>query len=225
MAEKPTRHIILKATKDCTKPGYISESGQVFLLALPPHALQEDQPQKKAGQRSGGTIRSLISSIDDTIYTRETAETMLDFTQSENENDNYNNYEEYLKGEDLTVPLVVVKSQKPEEAEKRRSYETDTSGNDLGTSDITAGGKESDASSKKKKRRKLSSGNREKKKQKKRKEVPGFVNTTFQDQAREGKEMSTDDAPSMTEEEDKEANTSNLSGSESRDSKEHLVEL
>ena len=150
---------------------------------------------------------------------------MLDFTQSENENDNYNNYEEYLKGEDLTVPLVVVKSQKPEEAEKRRSYETDTSGNDLGTSDITAGGKESDASSKKKKRRKLSSGNREKKKQKKRKEVPGFVNTTFQDQAREGKEMSTDDAPSMTEEEDKEANTSNLSGSESRDSKEHLVEL
>ncbi len=213
MAEKPTRHVIVKATKDCTKPGYISDSGQVFVLALPPHALQEEQPLKKAGRRSSGTIRSLISSIDDTVYTRETVETVLDFTQSENENDNYNNYEEYLKGEDLSAPLVVVKPPESAQSAKRQSYETDTSGNDLGASDAAADGKESEtALNKKKKRRKASSGGREKKK--KRKEIPGFTNSVFQ-AAMEGKEMSTDDAPSMTEEEDKEGNISNQSGTES----------
>ena len=226
MADKPTRHIILKATKDCTKPGYINDSGQVFLLAIPTQALQEDLPQKKAGRRSSGTIRSLISSIDDTVYTRETVETVLDFTQSENENDNYNNYEEYLKGEDLKANPVAAEPPQPGKSEKRRSYETDTSGNDLGTSDTGAVGRDSETSlTKKKKRRKVNSGNKDRKK---RKEVPAFTNVMFQEQmGRDRKEISTDDAPSMTEEEDKEGNTSNpVSGSESnRDSKENLVEL
>lgn len=222
MAEKPTRHIIVKATKDCTKPGYISDSGQVFVLALPPHALQEEQPLKKAGRRSSGTLRSLISSIDDTVYTRETVETVLDFTQSENENDNYNGYEEYLKGEDLSAPMVEVNPPESAQSAKRQSYETDTSGNDLGASDAAAAdGKELETSlNKKKKRRKASSGGREKKK--KRKEMPGFTNSVFK-AAMEGKEMSTDDAPSMTEEEDKEGNTSNQSGTE--EIKENLMEL
>jgi len=225
MADKPTRHILLKATKDCTKPGYISDSGQVFLLAIPPQALQEDLPQKKAGRRSSGTLRSLISSIDDTVYTRETVETVLDFTQSENENDNYNNYEEYLKGEDLVVHPPAGELTKSGKVEKRQSYETDTSGNDLGASDAATGRESETSLTKKKKRRKVNSGSKDRKK---RKELPKFTNVIFQNEAsRERKETSTDDAPSMTEEEDKERNTSNpVSGSESiRDSKENLVEL
>ena len=131
MAEKPTRHILLKATKDHSKQGHVSENGQVFLRALPPHTLvggaTETAAKKAQAQRNSGTMRSLISSIDDTVYTRETAETVLDFTQSENENDNNNcnnGYNQFLlKGDPVVSRLHPT---------ERRSYdETDTSGNDV----------------------------------------------------------------------------------------------
>lgn len=95
MAEKPTKHIILKSGKDS---GYISDTGQVFLHPLPSYAL--DAPSKKKARKSwrnSGTQQSLISSIDDTVYTRETAETVIDFTQSEN--DDRDAYVDYLKGD------------------------------------------------------------------------------------------------------------------------------
>lgn len=226
MAEKPTRHIILKATKDPAKPGHISENGQVFLRALPPHALEEDEPpQKKA--RSSGTLRSLISSIDDTVYTRETAETVLDFTQSETENENYNNYERYLKG-DIPLPL----------ATKRRSYdETDTSGNDAKPKtkekvrsasrktsktkqdvDVESVGKASGTSSTRKKRRKTP----------KDKAHTSFANKGLASVNGDGGggDMSSDGAaPSITEEEDKASLGSDLSGSDRGGSETELVRL
>lgn len=251
MADKPTRHIILKATKDWAKPGYVSDNGQVFLRALPPHALDEP-PQKKA-RRSSGTLRSLISSIDDTVYTRETAETVLDFTQSETENEAYNNYERYLRGDiPKALPVKVV---------NRRSYdETDTSGNDVnpGTSkervksagrktsksaqhdtantenaDAVSTGKVSrTSSSKKKKRRTPSNASREKKGAMK--VAVGYANKGFSSTnnsavdvigARDSGDFSTDGAPSITEEEDKEGGTSDLSGSDLGGSQSELVRL
>ena len=211
MAEKPTRHIILKSTKDPAKPGYISESGQVFLRALPPHALEEDGPVQRKARHSVGTMRSLISSIDDTVYTRETAETVLDL-QSETENENYNNYEQYLKG-DLPLPLSAGTS--------RRSHdETDNSGTDakpkskervisasrksaitqqdLEKDDTGSVGEVSRSSSKRKRKRRTPT---------KDKGHTGFTNKTFastNNGAVEGREeggVSSDSAPSSTEEE------------------------
>ncbi len=235
MTAKPTRHIILKSTKDPAKPGYVSENGQVFLRALPPHALEEDEP--KRARRSSGTLRSLISSIDDTVYTRETAETVLDFTQSEMDNENYNNYERYLKGD---LPLV--------KAAKRRSYEeADTSGNDgnhkktrssssrksskspphegrgeNAESASTGRAASGTSSSKHKKRRSVSNASRDKA----HKTNTIFVNKAFLSKDNiEGEgvapedigDVSSNDAPS-TEEEEKEENKdaviSDLSGSE-----------
>ena len=240
MAVKPTRHIILKATKDPAKPGYVSENGQVFLRALPPHALEEDEPPQKRARRSSGTLRSLISSIDDTVYTRETAETVLDFTQSETENENYNNYERYLKGD---LPLG--------KAAKRRSYEsTDTSGNDVnhkertrptssrkssksplheGTganADTASTGRASGTSSSKKKKRRTSSNVS---RDKTHKTSTDFTNKVFLSQTEGAPEdsgdVSSNGAPS-TEEENKEGATSDLSGSNIEDGSEsELVRL
>ena len=235
MAVKPTRHIILKSTKDPAKPGYVSENGQVFLRALPPHALEDDEPPQKKTRRSSGTLRSLISSIDDTVYTRETAETVLDLTPSETENEFYNNYERYLKGD---LPLLNVA--------KRRSYEeTDTSGNDANTrekirprssrksskstardgrgenADEASTGKASGtSSSKRKKKRSMGSVNREKA----HKASPGLAKRVFLPQTAPGGgvaphedsgDVSSIGAPSTEEEENKGGRaTSDLSGSE-----------
>lgn len=226
MAEKPTRHILLKATKDHAKQGHISDNGQVFLRGLPPHALEDEAPQKKA-RRNSGTMRSLISSIDDTVYTRETAETVLDLTQSETETENYNNYERYLKG-DVSLPLKTL---------HRRSYdETDTSGNDGNASqerrrppkpgqeasssadnngDAVSAGKASSggAGSGRKKRRRSNSGKG------KRKTPPGYVNKMM-----EGDSVSSDGAPSITDhEEEEKAATSDMSGSDLGGSQEELI--
>ena len=95
MAEKPKKHIIFKAAKES---GYISDTGQVFLHPLPSYAL--NAPSKKNTKktwRNSGTQQSLISSVDDTMYTRETVETVIDFTQSEN--DDRDAYVEYLQGD------------------------------------------------------------------------------------------------------------------------------
>lgn len=233
MAEKPTRHILLKVTKDHTKPGYISENGQVFLRGLPPHALEEDELPKKA-QRSSGTMRSLISSIDDTIYTRETAETVLDLTQSEPE---YDNYEHYLKGD----PAAVLAK-----ATHRRSYDETDSGNDASTKKVRpalrkssktqhepadgndtalSAGKASGTNSFKKKKRRAAGGGGGGKAVK---AAIVYANKGFglTDSPGDGVEMSSDGAPSMTEEEeeDKEA-TSELSGSDMNGSQAELVRL
>lgn len=218
MAEKPTRHIILKSTKDPAKPGYVSENGQVFLRGLPPHALEEDEPPQKKGRRGSGTMRSLISSIDDTVYTRETAETILDLTQSENE-ENYNNYEQYLKG-DLPVPLPMAAS--------RQGYdETDTSGNDAKPKTkrkssktqkegvAESPGKASERSSTRKKRRKVPSKEK------------GFTNSAFGAGGKGGseeEEVSSTGAPSITEE-DKGGVSSGSDALHSEGSQTELVRL
>lgn len=221
MAGKPTRHILLKATKDHAKPGHISENGQVFLRSLPSNALDEEVPQKKA-QRSSGTMRSLISSIDDTVYTRETVETVLDLTQSETETENYNNYERYLKG-DISLPLKAL---------YRRSYdETDTSGNDGNTTQerrlpsklsqetsgdnadaVSAGKASGGAGSGRKKKRRSSSG-------KEKRKTPGYANKMFSPPVNtsspvEGDSVSSDGAPSITDHEEEKVATSDMSGSD-----------
>ena len=60
LAEDPTRHIILKASKDEHTPGFLTEDGKVFLRTPPSHALDGDKHQ--------------ISPIDDAIYTPDTVE-------------------------------------------------------------------------------------------------------------------------------------------------------
>ena len=96
MAEKSTKHIIFKVAKE-PQTGYISDTGQVFLHPLPSYALDIPSKSTKKKWRSSGTQQSIASSIDDTVYTWETAETVLDFTQSENEYKD--NYESYLRGD------------------------------------------------------------------------------------------------------------------------------
>lgn len=238
MAEKPTRHILLKVTKDHAKPGYISENGQVFLRGLSPTALQEEEIPKKSRQ-SSGTMRSLISSIDDTVYTRETAETVLDLTQSETENENYNNYERYLKGDPAALLLA--------KDAHRRSYDETDSGNDANSKervkpvrkssrssqkavasdpDAESAGKGSGTSSfKKKKRRAAGSAG----KAASHITATVFANKRFAltdsgDGMNDSGEVSSDLAPSMTEEEDK-AVTSELSGSDLGGSQSELVTL
>lgn len=101
MATKPTRHIILKATDDPKVPGYIDDKGQVFLKLVSIDALEEHGTVLKKLRRNSMTQRSmsLISSIDDTVYTRETTETVIDLTQSDTDNDALNNYsDDHKKG-------------------------------------------------------------------------------------------------------------------------------
>ena len=101
MATKPTRHIILKATDDPKTRGYIDNKGQVFLKLVSMDALEEHGTVLKKLRRNSMTQRSLsiISSIDDTVYTRDTTETVFDFTQSDTDNDaTTQGCDEYLKG-------------------------------------------------------------------------------------------------------------------------------
>ena len=86
LAKKPTRHITLKSSRDEFTPGYVSENGQVFIHAVPL------QGQNVRLSRRSGTQHSLISSIDDTIYSRETAETMI-YVQSEMETEDHSGEE------------------------------------------------------------------------------------------------------------------------------------
>lgn len=88
LAENGTQHIILKASKDEFTPGFVSENGQVIVRTPPPHALD---PNNRA-TRYSGTQRSKVSSIDDTIYSRETEETVV-YTQSEADYEQYSQYE------------------------------------------------------------------------------------------------------------------------------------
>ena len=100
MAAKPTRHIILKATDDPKTPGFIDDKGQVFLKLVSIDAIEEQGTVLKKLRRNSMTQRSLslISSIDDTVCTRETTETMLDLTQSDTDNDVINHYDDHAKG-------------------------------------------------------------------------------------------------------------------------------
>ncbi len=84
-------HPFLNVTKE-PQSGYISDTGQVFLHPLPSYI---DNPSKatKKNWRNSATQQSVISSVNDTMYTRDTAETVLD-TQSESDN-----YEGYLCGD------------------------------------------------------------------------------------------------------------------------------
>ena len=60
-------------------PGYVSENGQVFLHSVPSCIFQPGY----AARRLSYTQRSGISSADDTIYSRETAESILYLYSSE----------------------------------------------------------------------------------------------------------------------------------------------
>lgn len=100
MSTKPTRHILLKATEDPKIPGYIDNKGQVFLKLVSTDTIEEHGTVLKKLRRNSMTQRSLslISSIDDTVCTRDTTETVLDFTQSDTDNDAINHNDEHLKG-------------------------------------------------------------------------------------------------------------------------------
>ena len=83
LAIKPTRHIILKSSRDESTPGYVSENGQVFIRAVP----VEGQNTNRLSQISG-TYQSMISSLDDTICSKETADTLV-YMHSEIETEDY----------------------------------------------------------------------------------------------------------------------------------------
>ena len=83
LAIKPTRHIILKSSRDEFTPGYVSENGQVFIRAVP----VEGQNTNRLSQISG-TYQSMISSLDDTICSKETADTLV-YMHSEMETEDY----------------------------------------------------------------------------------------------------------------------------------------
>ena len=79
LCTNPTKHIILKTSKDEFTPGYVSENGQVFLHSVPVYIFQPGY----AARRLSSTQRSAVSSADDTIYSRETAESILYLYSSE----------------------------------------------------------------------------------------------------------------------------------------------
>ena len=81
MAEKPTKHIILNVAK---------EQQSVYIR----YRIGDNSSNvTKKNWRNSATQQSVISSVNDTMYTRDTAETVLD-TQSESDN-----YEGYLRGD------------------------------------------------------------------------------------------------------------------------------
>ncbi len=92
MAEKPAKHIVFKLAKE-SQTGYISQTGEVFLHPLPYYVEKPSKATKKNWRNSTTQQSVAASSVDDTLYTRDTAETVLD-TQSENDN-----YEGYLRGD------------------------------------------------------------------------------------------------------------------------------
>ena len=71
----PTDHIILKTSKDELTPGCVSENGQVFLQYVPPHILHQ---QGKTARRNPGS-----SLADDTVYSRETVESVFNSSEVE----------------------------------------------------------------------------------------------------------------------------------------------
>ncbi len=92
MAEKSAKHIVFKMAKE-PETGYIGETGQVFLHPLPYYVDNPSKATKKNWRNSVTQPSVAASSIGDTLYTQDTAETVLD-TQSENDN-----YEGYLRGD------------------------------------------------------------------------------------------------------------------------------
>ena len=128
MSTKPTRHIILKATEDPKIPGYIDDKGQVFLKKVSMDTLEEQGTVLKKLRRNSMTQRSLslISSIDDTVYTRETTETVFDFTQSDTDNDaTIHGYDEYLKGVVGHPGIQVVESSDTSNGKEKKRAQDD----------------------------------------------------------------------------------------------------
>jgi serine/threonine protein kinase len=74
-SSSPTRHIILRTSKDELTPGYVSENGQVFLTHVPAYVFRPRLP--------GRRLSNPVSSADDTVYSRETAESLLFLYSSE----------------------------------------------------------------------------------------------------------------------------------------------
>ena len=73
LSSSPNRHIILKTSKDELTPGYVSENGQVFLHFVPPYFFQSrTYPPSNP-----------VSPADDTIYSRERADSLLYLVSSE----------------------------------------------------------------------------------------------------------------------------------------------
>ena len=75
LASSSNTHIVLKTSKDELTPGYVSENGQVFLHYIPPYIFQSGLPARR--------YSNPVSSADDTIYSRETAESLLYLCSSE----------------------------------------------------------------------------------------------------------------------------------------------
>lgn len=126
LAIKPTRHIILKSSRDESTPGYVSENGQVFIRAVP----IEGQNANRLSQISG-TYQSMISSLDDTICSKETADTLV-YMHSEFETEDYSDEEldeedraEWVDGKrnrrHVGVPNGLLRGSRRDESEKNGS--------------------------------------------------------------------------------------------------------
>ena len=68
-------HIILRASKDEFTPGHVSENGQVFLQFIPHCVFQPGPHYKRLGSCPG-------PSVDDTIHSREKADSVLLYSGS-----------------------------------------------------------------------------------------------------------------------------------------------
>ena len=77
----PPKHIILKTSSDDCTPGYVSNNGQVFLHSIPSSV---SQLGRTAGRgRTARRLNTTISSADDRVYSRRTAESSLYVCSSE----------------------------------------------------------------------------------------------------------------------------------------------
>lgn len=74
LCSDPTKHIILKVSKDHYTPGYVSENGQVFLHSVPPSIFQPGYSVRRHSNP--------VSSADDTIYSRENVDSMIQLYHS-----------------------------------------------------------------------------------------------------------------------------------------------
>lgn len=123
LSSSPNPHIILKTSKDEYTPGYVSENGQVFLHFI--HPCVFNPALYPSSRRYSNPVSS---SADDTIYSREAAESLLYLCSSELES-TYTTHasedDEDTRGQSTSEPDL--------EREEEEDGEADTSERDKNT--------------------------------------------------------------------------------------------
>ena len=97
LSSAPNRHVVLKTSRDEFTPGYVSDNGQVFLRFVPHNFFQ---PGLFPARRSSNPV----SPADDTIYSRETAESLVYLVSSEVESTyttRETEYDDEIRGQSL----------------------------------------------------------------------------------------------------------------------------